>query len=168
MSRRIELKVNYDNPDAPGFYTDFDSYGAILYYAYTVNPNLALELYKAMVSEYYYKLETEMPLEGLTDDDSNVYLQLSDLPNVILFINNQVLPSLQLLPLTLDLTKIWDIGNNFDAFLTNQGSFFNYFSIDNIEQDGYTVKYFIAVFSKLRTFFQDVVNQNAIYTVEIV
>jgi hypothetical protein len=168
MARRIELEVDYDNPNAPGFYTDFDSYGAILYYAYTVSPNLALELYKAMVSEYYYKLEIGIPLEGLTEENSNVYLPLSDLQNVIAFINNQVLPSLQLLPLDLDLTSTWNIGNSFDAFLINQGSFFNYFSIDNVEQDGYTVKYFLAVFSKLKIFFQEVVNQNLIYKVEIV
>lgn len=167
MARRIELEVDYDNPDAPGFYTDFDAYGAILYYAYSVNKDLALELYKAMVSEYYYKLETEMSLEGLTEEDSNVYLPLSNLPNVVVFIDNEVLPSLQLLPLNLDLTTTWNIGNSLDAFLMNQGSFFEYFSIDDIEQDGYTVKYFIGCFSQLKKFFQEVINQNVIYKVTI-
>lgn len=168
MARRIELEVDYDNSNALGFYTNFDNYGAILYYAYTVNKVLALELYKAMVSEYYYKLETNMPLEGLTEEDSNVYLPLNDLPHVITFINDQVLPSLQPLPLDLDLITIWNIGNSLDAFLMNQGSFFEHFSIDNIEQDGYTVQYFIHVFNKLNAFFQEVVNQNVIYKVSIV
>ncbi|MTH18290.1 hypothetical protein [Flavobacterium sp. LC2016-01] len=168
MARRIELEVDYDNPDAPGFYTNFDNYGAILYYAYTVNQTLALELYKAMVSEYYYKLETGIPLEGLTDENLNVYLPLSDLPHVIAFIDNQILPSLQLLPLTLDLTNKWKIGNSFDAFLMNQGSFFNHFSIDNIEQKGYTVKYFIASFTQLRDFLEDVRIKNTTYTVSII
>ncbi|UPZ13681.1 hypothetical protein [Flavobacterium humidisoli] len=168
MARRIELEVDYDNSNSPGFYTNFDDYGAILYYAYTVNKDLAFELYKAMVSEYYFKLETDMPLEGLTEEDSNVYLPLNDLPQVITFINNQVLPSLQLLDLELDLTTTWNIGSSLDAFLMNQGSFFEYFSIDDIEQDGYTVEYFIRVFNKLNTFFQEVVDQNVIYMVSIV
>lgn len=168
MPRRIELEVDYDNSDAPGFYTNFDNYGAILYYAYSVNKDLALELYKAMVSEYYYKLETGMPLEGLTDEDSNVYLPLNDLPQVVTFINNQVLPSLETLPLDLDLTTIWNIGNSLEAFLMNQGSFFEYFNIDDIEQDGYTVQYFIGSFKQLNAFFQDVVDQNVIYMVSIV
>ncbi|MTH14178.1 hypothetical protein [Flavobacterium sp. LC2016-01] len=71
MARRIELEVDYDDSNAPGFYTNFDNYGAILYYAYSVNKDLALELYKAMVSEYYYKLETDIALEGLTEFDTN-------------------------------------------------------------------------------------------------
>lgn len=168
MARRIELEVDYDNSDAPGFYTNFDNYGVILYYAYSVNKVLAFELYKAMVSEYYYKLETGMPLEGLTDEDSNVYLPLKDLPQVITFINDQVLPSLQPLPLELDLITTWNIGNSLDAFLMNQGSFFEYFSIDDIDHDGYTVKYFIGTFKQLNAFFQEVVDQNVIYKVSIV
>lgn len=168
MGRRIELEVDYDNSDAPGFYTNFDNYGVILYYAYTVNKDLAFELYKAMVSEYYYKLETGMPLEGLTEENSNVYLPLNDLPKIIQFINNQVLPSLQPLDLDLNLTTTWNIGNSLDAFLMNQGSFFEYFSIDDMEQDGYTVKYFIGSFRQLNAFFQEVVDQNVIYKVSIV
>lgn len=168
MARRLELEVDYDNSDAPGFYTNFDSYGAILYYAYSVNKDLALELYKAMVSEYYYKLETGMSLEGLTEEYSNVYLPLNDLPQVITFINDQVLPSLQPLPLDLDLITTWNIGNSLEAFLMNQGSFFEYFNIDDIEQDGYTVQYFIGSFRQLNAFFQEVVDQNVIYMVSIV
>ncbi|MBJ2127307.1 hypothetical protein [Flavobacterium sp. IB48] len=167
MARRIELEVDYST-NTLGFYTNFDNYGAILYYAYTINKNLALELYKAMVSEYYYKLETNMPLQGVTEENSNAYLLLDDLPQVISFINNEVLPSLQLLPLTLDLVSVWNIGNSFDAFLMNKGSFFNYFSIDNIKQRGYTVEYFIGVFTQLRDFFQDVKIKNVTYKVSIV
>ncbi|MTH14177.1 hypothetical protein [Flavobacterium sp. LC2016-01] len=89
------------------------------------------------------------------------------MPQVITFIDKQVLPSLQPLPLNLDLTTTWNIGNSFDAFLMNQGSFFEYFSIDDIEQDGYTVKYFIGTFSKLNAFFQEVVDQNVNYKVTI-
>jgi hypothetical protein len=168
MARRIELEVDYDNSSAPGFYTNFDDYGAILYYAYTVNKSLSLELYKSMVSEYSYKEKTGIPINQLTVSYSNVYISLNDLPEVITFINNQILPSLQLLPLNLDLSKTWNIGNSFEAFLMRQGSFFDYFNIDDIEQDGYTVEYFIAVFNKLRNFFQEVVNQNVIYKVAIV
>ncbi|MDY0990346.1 hypothetical protein BSF41_40600 [Flavobacterium sp. ACN2] len=168
MARRIELEVNYDDSNAPGFYTNFDDYGAILYYAFTVNKNLALELYKSMVSEYSYKEKTGMPVGELTNVDSNVYISLNDLPQVITFINNQILPSLQLLPLNLDLTKTWNIGNSLESFLMKQGSFFDYFNIDNIEQDDYTTEYFISVFSKLRDFFQEVVNKNVIYKVAIV
>jgi hypothetical protein len=168
MARRIELEVDYDSSSAPGYYTNFDNYGAILYYAYTVNKNLALELYKSMVSEYKYKEYTEMSLEGLKDTDANVYIALNDLPQVIAFINNEILPSLQLLPLTLDLTTTWNVGNSFEGFLMRQGSFFDYFNIDDIDQDGFTVKYFLANFSQLRDFFQDVVSQNVTYTVIIV
>lgn len=168
MARRIELEVDYDNPNAPGFYTNFDNYGAILYYAYTVNQNLALELYKAMVSEYYYKLETDTPLGGLTDANTDAYISINNLPQIISFINNQILPSLHLLPLNLDLAIEWNIGNSFEAFLSKQGSFFNYFNIDDEEQEGYTVKYFIDVYTQLKDFFNDVLNQNVMYKVTII
>jgi hypothetical protein len=168
MSRRIELDIDKNNINASGFYTNFDNYGAILYYAYTVNQNLAFNLYKAMVSEYYYKLEYEIPLGSLTDLDEKVYLPLNELSSVIIFINSQILPALQVLDDDLDLTVSWKIGNSLEEFLMNQGSFFEKFAIDDIEQDGYTVSYFSSVFKQLRDFFQDAVNQNIRYTVAIV
>jgi hypothetical protein len=167
MSRRIELDINKDDANASGFHTSFDNYGAILYCAYTVNQSMAFQLYKAMVSEYHYKLGYNIPLGNLTDTDEEVYLPLSELSGVISFINNQVLPALQVLPLDLDLTVTWNVGNSLEAFLMNQGSFFDNFNIDDIDQDGYTVSYFIAVFNQLRDFFQDALNQNAIYKVRI-
>jgi hypothetical protein len=164
MPRRVEFRINASLK----ILLNIDDYGAVLYYAYTVNQNLALQLYKAMVSEYYYKLETNMPLEELTETNTTVYIAIHDLPQVTTFLDSQVIPSLQLLPLNLDLTTTWDIGDSFEGFLMRQGSFFDYFNIDDIDQDGYTVEYFIAVFSQFRDFFQDVVSQNVTYTVIIV
>lgn len=163
MSRRIEFRIN----SVLEVMMNYDDYGAILYYAYTVNQNLAFQLYKAMVSEYSYKSEYDIPLGSLTDADEDVYLPLSELSEVISFINNQVIPALNAFPVDLDLSITWNIGNSLEAFLMNQGSFFEKFAIDDIEQDGYTVSYFIAVFNQLKDFFQDVINQNVIYKVRI-
>ncbi|MCC9066380.1 hypothetical protein [Flavobacterium piscisymbiosum] len=163
MSRRIEFRIDNNLK----ILLNFDDYGAILYYAYTLNQNLALQLYKAMVSEYYYKLGANIPLEEVTETDINAYLSTNNLPEVNTFINNQILPSLQTLPINLDLTTTWNIGISFEAFLMQQGSFFNYFNIDDIEQDGFTVKYFIDVFIQLREFFEEVTTKNTTYTISI-
>ena len=167
MSRRIELDINKYDANASGFYTSYDSFGAILYYAFTINQNLAFQLFKAMISEYTYKSSYNIPLGNLTDDNEDVYLSLPELQGVITFLNNQVIPSLQGLPVNLDLSLNWNIANSLEAFLMNQGSFFEKFAIDDIEKDGYTVSYFILVFIQLKDFFQEALNQNIIYKVRI-
>lgn len=163
MSRRIEFRIDNDLR----ILLNFDDYGAVLYYAYTVNQNLSLQLYKAMVSEYHYKLAANLPFEGLSESDINVYLSTNNLPEVISFISDQILPSLQLLPIELDLAKKWNIGTSFEAFLMQQGNFFNYFNIDDIQQDGFTVKYLIEVFIQLNDFFDEVKTKNTSYTISI-
>ena len=164
MSRRIEFRID----DDLRILLNFDDYGAVLYYAYTVNKNLSLQLYKAIVSEYHYKLGSNLPLEGLSESDINAYLPTNNLPEVITFITNQILPSLQLLPIDLDLAKKWNIGTSFEAFLMQQGNFFNYFNIDDIEQNGFTIKYFIEVFIQLKDFLDEVKTKNTTYTISII
>jgi hypothetical protein len=120
-----------------------------------------------MISEFHYKLEYEISLGSLTDLDEEVYLPIIELSSVITFIDNQVIPTLQALPLDLDLAINWNIGSSLEAFLMNQGGFFEKFAIDDIEQDKFYVDDLLDKFNRLRVFFQDAINQNIRYTVSI-
>ena len=74
---------------------------------------------------------------------------------------------MQELPTNLDLATTWNIGTSFEAFLMQQGSFFNYFSVDDIEKDGFTAKYLIEVFIQLKDFFDEAITKNVTYTISI-
>ncbi|MEL1244102.1 hypothetical protein AAEO56_07520 [Flavobacterium sp. DGU11] len=167
MARRLELYVDKENGDAPGFLTNFDDYGVILYYAFTVNREKAMLLYKAMVNEYQYALGYGLPLNDLTDSNINVCLPIDQIPNVISFITDDILPSLNILPLELNMIDEWNIGQDLEAFLMNQGSFFDNFNIDGIDVDNYAVYYFIGVFNQLLDFFKEVLVWGIKYKVEI-
>ncbi|AWH86753.1 hypothetical protein HYN59_17280 [Flavobacterium album] len=167
MARRLELFADKENGDAPAFSTNFDNYGVILYYAFTVNKEKAILLYKAMVNKYHYALGYDLPLNGLSDNNTEVCIPIEQIPDVMSFITNDILPSLYVLPLDLNMIDEWNTGEDLETFLMNQGSFFDTFNIDGIVVDNYTVDYFIRIFNKLFHFFEQVFFCGTSYKVEI-
>ena len=127
MGRRI-IEVELNNVNRICIY--FDHYGLLLYNAFIINQSESLRLYKAMVSEYYYRLSNN--LSAVSEIDENkAYLPLTELPLVIDFLDNQVLPYLNTMTQEIDLTELWNVGSNLDRFLTNQGGFFENFVVQN-------------------------------------
>ena len=165
MSRRLELSIGNDY--SKFVMMNFDFYGVVLYYAYTIDQSKALQLYKGTISEYYYKLTYDLPLGGLTDADTKVYLPINEFPQVINFINNQILVNLNLLSPSQDLTKLWNVGDSLESFLGSKGGFFLNFGIDDIEIDGYSAYNLTLMFTSLRDFLQFAYSQNTRYDVTI-
>lgn len=163
MGRRIEIDLS----NQIGIHLNIDDYGLLLYCAHVVNATEALRLYKAMKSEYYYRLSNNLPPVNEIDEDK-AYLPLNELPLVIEFIDTQVLQYLNSLAPDLNLPDQWGIIDlKIDSFLTNQGGIFEDFVVDDIALDIITVDDYKYIFTALRNFFQQAVTLNVRYTVII-
>ena len=166
MSRKIEINID-PNYEGEGLDINFDDYGVLLYYAFTVNQEKSLLLYKATKSEYHYRRAYEIPLEGLNESNEEVYIPLSELPELITFLKTEVIPSLEDLPKDLELVESWNIGNSLDVFLYQKGSFFEKFHVDEDVTEGFTPEYLIELFSKYLNVFESANSNNVKYFVRI-
>ena len=149
---------------------NFDIFSLMLFYSKEIDENISLSLFKCMVSEYDFKLLRDIPLEGLTPEDENVDITVSELSVVIAFINNVLIPSLNV-----DSDNILNKYGGTEAFVSlfvNETGFTEDVFIDNDDfqeanSDIYTKENLIYCFNSLKEFLQYVHSNGLPYDVRV-
>ena len=166
MAKQININLSSDFDDY-GIHLNFDDYGVLLYYAYTIDNIKSLQLYNSTINEYTYRTNNNILLENLTELDYGSHSTNEELPLVIDFIENNLIPNLEGLPSDLDLVESWNIDGDLDVFFYNQGSFFQNFLIDNIDTEGFTPPYLIEILYRFGELFKRVISENSTYFIRI-
>ncbi|MFP9113938.1 hypothetical protein ACLI1A_08340 [Flavobacterium sp. RHBU_3] len=164
MARRLELSRKFDYRNFVMF--NFDFYGVLLYYAYTINQDSAFLLFKATQSEYNYKLGYELPIDDSTSD-KEVFISIDLFSEVVDFINDLIIPSLENLPYDQDITQIWGVGSSLDTFLQCKGAFFLKFIVDDIQINDYSIGTLIDKYNQISIFIAEAYDDNEKYNVVI-
>ncbi len=113
------------------FAIDFGSYALTMYYAKQLNPVLGKFFFDATISEYHYRVNYELPRGNYSDEDNHAHFVLNDLQEVILFLENQLLPSLNNENINL-IVQYGGINNFIELFYTSP-EYLNYIGIDEDE-----------------------------------
>jgi hypothetical protein len=115
MSRRIYLTVK-DEPDPmKTIEPDFGSVAVLMFYANSINPEMAENMIYSLLSEYDYRMEKELPVEDYTYDNFSGHGSMEEINEIIQFINNRLLPSLKNESKDLDL--VFDIFGDAERFM---------------------------------------------------
>lgn len=165
-SKHLDINRS-ENFNGLGLGINFDDYGILLYFAFTISNEKAKRLYEATLSEYYFRLENEIPLEGLSEIDFQSHASSSSLLQVVEFIKDDILPNLEGLSPTLDFTNTWEVGGSLDRFLISQGSFFLNFHVDDVDIDGFNPPYLIELFNRLLSIFEESIINDSYYFVRV-
>lgn len=144
----------------------------LIYHSYLIDPVHAEKLFKATISRFSYAVEYDLDIELEFDGEELQELPLLELPSLINFINNQLI-----LPLEVEVNNgneeifmsIWGINNHmlFRETLVSTDSFLGkMFEIncDNLDLDS---EDFLRGLKSLRYFFQEAVNENSDYEVDL-
>ena len=145
----------------------FDVYGLMLYYAKKIDEAEASLLFKTTLSEYWYKTNNGYGAEGLTSDDEEVAILFNEIPNVINFIDMDILPSLIL---EVDgIMQKYGGTLSFDALFRNEPGFTeDIFLDDDYQEDNadiYSKGQIIRFFEYLRDFLQFTLGNHIRYRV---
>lgn len=145
----------------------FDVYGLMLYYGKKIDEAKASLLFKTTLSEYWYKINNGYSAEGLTSDDEEVAILFNEIPNVINFINMDILPSLIL---EVDgIMQKYGGTLSFDALFRNEPGFTkDIFLDDDYQEDNadiYSKGQIIRFFEYLRDFLQFTLDNHIRYRV---
>ena len=92
--RIIHFYAYRDDPDDLDMEISFGTYVLMLYYAGQLNYQKAKLLYHATLSEYRYRINYDLPLGNLTDDDDGCHFDVTEFQQVIAFIENELIPEL--------------------------------------------------------------------------
>lgn len=89
MGRIITFKLNNSTE-----FFDFGTYALINYYAKQLSLLSSKKLLEAGLTEYEYRWEYELPLDGFTPDDEIAHFVPSDVEDVVVFLENELIPAL--------------------------------------------------------------------------
>jgi hypothetical protein len=75
---------------------DFGTFALILYYARQIDRVAAKKMFDAISSEYRYRMNYDLPLDGLTIDDEEAHFNRNDIKDVVAFIEKELIPPLSI------------------------------------------------------------------------
>lgn len=171
MSRRIYIEVTGETDWTKKIDPDMGSIAVLLFYADQLDPVMGEQMMFALLSENDYRFEKDLPDYIYGSEDTSAHYGVHEMPELIGFIDYQLLPALQNEIQTMDI--IFDIFNSYDDFadLYYDGSeHLGYLGIcpDDIIE-GYTgyVPNLIRKAMELKKFFERVRDFNTSYKVYI-
>lgn len=148
---------------------NFDIFGLMLFYSKELDEAKSLDLYRAMATQYFYKLLREMPLGGLTSEDESVAITVLELPTVIDFIDTQVIPTLNTEGQNI-IMKYGGVESFINFFTKEKGFTEDIFLYDDDFQENdsdiYTKENLIHCFNMLKDFLQYVL-ENGLPSYEV-
>ena len=134
-TRAIYFEYNNEN-----YHMDFGTFSLCMYYATQLNINKAKKLFDATMSEWGYRVDYDLPQNGLTSNDEMSHFVPSEIQEAITFLQNEVIPALN--NQTLDLLVQYGGKSNFINLYYNNADFlkFNGISEDEFfDSDGETL-----------------------------
>ena len=72
----------------------FGSFALCMYYATQLNIEKAKKMLEATMSEWNFRVEYDLSKEDLTSDNENAHFVVSEIQETIIFLENEVIPSL--------------------------------------------------------------------------
>ncbi|AYL97714.1 hypothetical protein [Mucilaginibacter celer] len=90
-------------------------------YAKKIDATKTRKLLDATTSEYYYRLKRQLPVETLVYDDWEIHFDPTDLNEVIMFIENDLIPTLE--SDEIDLMEQYGGWDNFITLFKNDRDF---------------------------------------------
>lgn len=75
-------------------FIDFGSYALAMYYAKQLNREKGKKLFDATISEYWYRCYYDLPRDNYTSENDEAHFVITDLEEVIAFMDNELLPAL--------------------------------------------------------------------------
>lgn len=186
MREKILAMDFYNDIDNHVWMVSMDLYYVLMGYATYIDPIEAVNLYKATSSDFSFNLflsdqlefsensslkNASLNLGNLDSESINTLYKVEDLPRVISFINDKIIPSIEVLPKNEDTYSLWPLANNdMYKYLNSFGGIMKDMSPDSSEKG--SLDYYIFDFKKL---FEDMVNdvfiesiiQNKMYKVII-
>lgn len=72
----------------------FGSFAICMYYATQLNASKAKKFFDATISEWKYRAEYELPVGSLSSDDTEAHFIVSEVQEVVTFLENDVIPAL--------------------------------------------------------------------------
>lgn len=186
MREKILAMDYYNDIDNHVWKVNMDVYYVLMGYATYIDPIEAVNLYKATSSDFSFnnflldQLEysentsfknVSIELGNFDSESINTLYKVEDLPRVISFINDKIIPSIEVLPKDEYTYSLWPLANNdMNKYLSSFGGIMKDMSPDSCEKG--SLDYYIF---DLKELFKDLVNdvfiesiiQNKMYKVII-
>lgn len=171
MSRRIYFEVTGETDWTKKIDPDMGSVAVLLFYADQLDPVMGEKMLYAVISEETYRFEKDLPAPEHGSDHFLAHYGVNEMPELIEFIDQQLLPALRNEVQTMDI--VFDVYASYDDFTDvyyDRSDYLGYLGIcpdDVIE--GYTgyVPNMIRQALELRDFFKRVIDRNTSYRVFI-
>jgi len=152
----------------------YEAYAVFLYYAYTIDTVKAFKLFKATLSRLNYSRIYDEDLPLTEDNEFLQVISLSELSDVINFINIDILPGLQAIAdngTEQKLMQTWETSSlEFADFLNYEVEDFfkniEYYQSNYFEE--FNEKDLLKIFTLLSSFYQMAFDNNSNYMAEII
>jgi hypothetical protein len=170
MSRRIYFEVTGETDWTKKIDPDMGSVAVLIFYANNLNSIMGEKMVYSVLSESAYRFQKDLPESIYGSDNYSAHYGVSEMQELINFINNQLLPSLQ--SQQQDKDVVYDVygGNSFIDLYYDGPDYLGYLGIgDDDIIEGYTgyIPNLIQKATWLRDFYQRVKDLNQPYKVHI-
>ncbi|QQV01267.1 MULTISPECIES: hypothetical protein [Chryseobacterium] len=171
MSRRIYFELTGETDWTKKINPDFGSIAALIFYANTLNISMGEKMIYACLSEASYRYEKDIPQGSYTSDNYSAHYGVNEMQELISFINNQLIPSLQNESQNKDM--IYDVYGGKFSFIDSYYNGPEYLGYLGINEDdiveGYTgyIPNMLQKVLELRDFYQRVKDLNQPYEIYV-
>jgi hypothetical protein len=89
-----QARVIFFDIDNESLHWDFGTHALIMYYAKQLNPEKGKTMLNCTLSEFFYRVNYDLPTEDLTYNDDNSHFVKDNIRQVIAFIDTELIPAL--------------------------------------------------------------------------
>jgi len=144
---------------------DFGTYALLMYYAKQIDPIKGRKLINTTISEWSYRIENEIPLVDITNDNYKVHFVISEINEVISFIESELINSLNSESKNL-ITKYGGNSNFVNLYETNP-DYLKVLAFSDSEFFDGDPNQLIFLLNELKQFFQYTLSQNQAFRVYV-
>lgn len=144
---------------------DFGTYALLMYYAKQIDPIKGKKLINATISEWSYRIEYGIPLANITSDNDEAHFVISEINEVISFIDSELINNLNSESKNL-ISKYGGNSNFVDLYETNS-DYLKVLAFSDIEFFDGNPNQLIFLLNELKFFFQYTISQNKAFRVYV-
>lgn len=144
---------------------DFGTYALLMYYAKQIDPIKGRKLINTTISEWSYRIENEIPLADITNDNYEVHFVISEINEVISFIESELINSLNSESTNL-ITK-YGGNSNFVSLYETSPDYLKVLAFSESEFFDGDPNQLIFLLNELKQFFQYTLSQNQAFRVYV-
>ncbi|KOS04788.1 hypothetical protein AM493_01060 [Flavobacterium akiainvivens] len=160
MARIILLELGDEE-----IYFDFGTYGIMMFYAKQINSQKGKKLFDSLLSEYSYRVMYDLPLGNITYHNYLAHFVVSEIQEVINFLNDDVIISLNNENLNL-LDQYGGVHSFIDMYYLDAGYLEN-LGLTSDEHFNGSISFLIQQFENLISFYEYALLSNETYTSRI-